>query len=113
MAQYEHLPIYKAAFDLLLYFEKIVRNFSGYNKYIHGADLRNITRRVVMLIVRANNSRDRLPVLMEIRIQLEELKAVIRICKETQAFPNFNSFQACMNQVLQSLAARVRESTRP
>ncbi|MBI4691550.1 MAG: four helix bundle protein [Nitrospirae bacterium] len=101
MAQYEHLPIYKAAFDLLLYFEKIVRNFSRYNKYTHGSDLRNITRQVVMLIVRANNSNDKLPVLEEIRISLEELKAVIRICKETEAFPNFNSFQTSINQVIQ------------
>lgn len=28
MAQYEHLPIYKKAFDLAIYFDKIVRNFS-------------------------------------------------------------------------------------
>lgn len=91
MAQYEHLPIYKAAFDLLIYFEKIVKNFSQYNKYTHGSDLRNIARRVVMLIVRANNSTDKLPALEEVRIHLEELKAVIRICKETKAFPNFGN----------------------
>ena len=44
MAQYEHLPIYKNAFDLLLYFEKIVANFSRYNKYTHGNALRNTAR---------------------------------------------------------------------
>jgi hypothetical protein len=74
LAKYEHLPIYKAAFDLPVYFEKIVGKFSQYNKYIHGAALRDITRNVVMLIVRANNSLDKLPVLEEIRIKLEELK---------------------------------------
>jgi hypothetical protein len=37
MAQYEHLPIYKAAFDLQIYFEGIVKNFSRYHKYTHGA----------------------------------------------------------------------------
>jgi hypothetical protein len=68
VAQYEHLPIYKAAFDLLVYFEKIVTKFSRYNKYTHGADLRNLSRQIVMLIVRANNSVDKLPVLEEIRI---------------------------------------------
>ena len=47
MAQYEHLPIYKSAFDLLLYFKKIVANFSRYNKYIHGIALRNIARSLV------------------------------------------------------------------
>jgi len=28
MAQYEHLPIDKKAFDLLVYFARIVKNFS-------------------------------------------------------------------------------------
>jgi len=32
MAQTEHLPIYKRAYDLCLYFEQIVRNFSRYHK---------------------------------------------------------------------------------
>jgi len=53
LAQYEHLPIYKAAFDLLVYFEKIVRNFSRYNKYTHGTALRDLAREILMLIVRA------------------------------------------------------------
>lgn len=39
MARYEHLPIYKKAMDLTVYFEKIVRNFSRYNKYTLGSEL--------------------------------------------------------------------------
>jgi hypothetical protein len=30
LAHYKHLPIYKATFDLLMYFEKIVARFSRY-----------------------------------------------------------------------------------
>jgi hypothetical protein len=40
MAQYEHLPIYKKAMDVAVYFEKIVKNFSRYNKYTLGSELR-------------------------------------------------------------------------
>jgi hypothetical protein len=40
MARYEHLPIYKGAMDLTIYFEKIVRNFSRYHKYTLGSELR-------------------------------------------------------------------------
>jgi hypothetical protein len=47
MARYEHLPIYKKAFDLFLYFEKIVRKFSRYDKYTLGADLRDTARAVL------------------------------------------------------------------
>lgn len=100
LAQYEHLPIYKAAFDLLVYFEKIVRNFSRYNKYTHGKALRDITREIVMLIVRANNTHDRLPVLEQLRIKIEELNVGIRICKETHVFPNFKAFETSVNQVV-------------
>ena len=47
MAQTEHLPIYKSAYDMCLYIEKIVLNFSRYHKYSIGADLREGTRVVV------------------------------------------------------------------
>ncbi len=56
MAKYEHLSIYKDAFDLNLHVEQIVRNFSRYHKYTLGTDLRNRSRTVMRLIVRANNA---------------------------------------------------------
>jgi len=101
LAQYEHLPIYKAAFDLLVYFEKIVKNFSRYNKYTHGKALREIAREILLLIVRANNTYNKRPVLEEVRIKLEELKVTVRVCKEVQAFPNFNSFETAINLVVE------------
>lgn len=61
MAQTEHLPIYKKAYDLCLYFEQIVRNFSRYHRYSLGRDLRDGSRRVLRLIVRANARRGRGP----------------------------------------------------
>jgi hypothetical protein len=47
VAQSEHLPIYKAAYDLCLYLEQVVRNFSRYHKYGIGADMREAARRVL------------------------------------------------------------------
>ncbi len=44
MAQYEHPPIYKKAMDVAVYFEKIVKNFSRYNKYTLGSELRKLSR---------------------------------------------------------------------
>ncbi len=63
MAQYEHLPIYKKAYDLTVYFEKIVRNFSRYHKYTLGAELRQKIREVLQLIRQANSA----PVLLKNR----------------------------------------------
>ena len=59
MAQYEHLPIYKKAMDLAIFIENIVRRFSKYHKYTLGTDLRNISREVVRLIIRANSEKDK------------------------------------------------------
>jgi hypothetical protein len=92
MARYEHLPIYKKAMDLTVYFEKIVSNFSRYNKYTLGSELREKSRQIVELIIKANSTKERLPLLLELRERLEGLKVLIRICKEVKAFHSFNSF---------------------
>ncbi len=60
MARYEHLSIYKSAFDLNVYFEKIVRNFSRYHKYTLGTELRDGARQAVKLVRRANSEKDKL-----------------------------------------------------
>jgi hypothetical protein len=100
MACYEHLPIYKKALDLTIYFEKIVRNFSRYHKYTLGSELREKSREIVELIIKANSTKDRLPMLLELRGRLEGLKVLIRICKEVKAFYNFNSFAYSSNLVI-------------
>ena len=93
MARYEHLPIYKKAMDLAVYVENAVRGFSRYHKYSIGADLRNLSRRVVTLIISANSREDKLMALMALRDTIEELKVVINICKEIKAFRSFTVFQ--------------------
>ena len=100
MAKYEHLPIFKKAYDLTLYFEKIVRNFSRYHKYSVGAEMRELSREVLRLIRRANNAQDKVPLLLQNRERLEDLKIVVRLCKDIKAFNNFNSFQYSINEVV-------------
>ena len=51
MACYEHLPIYKKAFDLAVHFEKVVAGFSRYHKYTLGTELRNCSRGIVLSII--------------------------------------------------------------
>jgi len=93
MAYYEYLPIYRKAMDIAVYFEEVVRNFSRYNKYNLGAEMRTKSRDIVTFIIKANSAKQKLPVLYELRERLEELKVLIRIAKEARAFNRFKSFQ--------------------
>lgn len=93
MAQTEHLPIYKASYDLCLYLEQAVQHFDRFHKYAIGAALRDGARRVLRLVVRANSRRDKAPVLFRLREEIEELKVLLRLCHDTKGFPNFNSFE--------------------
>ncbi len=79
MARYEHLPIYRAAFDLSVHMEKIVRNFSRYHKYTLGTQLRECSMGILKRIIMANNSRDRGPLLLELRRELEWFKTLARL----------------------------------
>jgi hypothetical protein len=100
MAQTEHLPIYKVAYDLCLYFEQVVRNFSRYHKYSIGQDLRDGARRTLRLIVRANARQDKAPVLLEIREEVEELKVLLRLCHDAKGFASFKSFEHAIGLVV-------------
>lgn len=100
MAQSEHLPIYKAAYDLCLYFEQVVRGFDRYHKYALGADLRDGARRVLKLIVRANARADKSGVLLQVREEVEQLKVLLRLGNDVKAFKSFKSFEHAIGLVV-------------
>lgn len=55
MAQNEHLPIYQAAFRLVVYLETVVESFSRSHKYVQGTALRELALKSIRLIIRANS----------------------------------------------------------
>ena len=100
MARYEHLPIYKQAFEVAVYLEKVVAGFSRYHKYTLGSELRNRSRSIVALIVKANAQQQKKPQLLQLREQLDELLILLRLAKEVKAFRNFKAFQHVVEQVV-------------
>ena len=99
MARYEHLPIYKKAMDVAVHFEKVVAGFSRYHKYTLGTELRNKSREIVSMIVKANSTKDRLPRLLELRGRIDDLIIIVRLCKEVKAFKSFKSFQFAVEEI--------------
>jgi len=99
MARYEHLPIYREAFALCVFFENLVRGMARYDKYTLGAELRNLSREVLRLIMRANSEADRIGTLREIRAKVEELKVVLRLARETRAIGRVTSYEFAAGKV--------------
>ena len=48
-----------------VYTEETVRKFSRYHKYGIGEDLRDLSRQIVRLIIRANSTEQKSPVLQD------------------------------------------------
>ena len=44
-------------------------------------------------------ARDKAPVLLEIREEVEELKVLLRLCHDAKVFANFNSFEHAIRLV--------------
>jgi hypothetical protein len=97
---YEGLPVYKAALDLVVYFETIVRGFARYHKYTVGTELRNLSYAVLVLISQANTKTDRVGKLLLVLDKLQELKIRIQVCAEIKAFHNPNSFSTSMRMIV-------------
>lgn len=98
---YENLPVYKKSLELTVYLENIVKYFSRYNKYTVGTDVRNLSRQILVLIAKANIKSGRKDCLIEALEKLEELKILIRICKELKAFHSPNSYEVSSKSVIE------------
>ena len=94
MASYENLPLYKATFDLAVYFEKIVKHFDRYHRFTLGQDLRNQSRLIAKQVMRIHQTKCKDDA-NELLAQIEELKLIIRLSKEAKAFHNPNSYGYC------------------
>ena len=100
MARYEHLPIYRVAFDLAVHLEKIVYHFSRYHKYTLGTELRNRSREILDCVIEANNTIDRKALLLKLRQKLESLKVLARLCHESGGFASTRSYLHVAEQIV-------------
>jgi len=93
MARYEHLPVYKTAMTMAVYLQETVRRFSRYDKYSLGTDLRDLSREILRLIIRANSVTEKTVPLARLVVTCDLLKVTLVLAKESRAFQNFNQFQ--------------------
>lgn len=91
--KYVELPIYKAALEFAVYMETIVKTFQRYERYTIGEDLRNYAKKLLFAVHKANVSEDKKPKLIELRDCCEEIKMLLQLSKELQAFRSFKQFE--------------------
>ena len=97
---YEGLPIFRAATDMTVYFETIVRGFSRYHKYTIGSELRSLSYATLVLISQANIKVDRAAKIKLALDKLQELKIKVQICFEIRAFRRPNNFPTATSKII-------------
>jgi len=78
MAQYEHLPVYKSIYDLIIYFHKLSRRFPKDFKYGLAQELRENLTEILDKVVIASKEQT----LFEGEILIERVKLKIRMLKD-------------------------------
>ncbi len=82
MAQYEHLPVFKKSYDLLLAVYQSVGMFGREFKYTIGEKMKNESLELIVSIYKANNTKDKLDMIVVAKEHLEVLRLYIRISKD-------------------------------
>lgn len=82
MAQYQHLPIYKATYDLLVAVTQVTRHFPRDFK-TYATRIREEVMEVVLLIYRANSSRDERAALLTVIVErMQGIELSLRLAKD-------------------------------
>ncbi len=82
MANYNDLPAYKASYDLVLEIFKQVKEFNKEYKYTIGENIKKESIKLLMLIYKANSTRDKGKIILRAREKLEVIRMLVRITKD-------------------------------
>ncbi len=78
MARYEHLPIYKASYDLFIESLQITKTFSRDYRYTFGGHFHNTAIEVLKLVYKINSVQDKPAAIKELLYKINEMGILIR-----------------------------------
>ena len=84
MATYDHLPVYKASYDLLVDLFRFTKDFSREYKYTIGESIKKETIEMITNIYRANSSYDKEAFIRSARENVEVIRLFLRLLKDLQ-----------------------------
>ncbi|MBU1369588.1 MAG: four helix bundle protein [Bacteroidetes bacterium] len=98
MGIYENLPVFKASYDLLLNIYQFTGKFTREYKYTLGEKIKNETLLLLVLVYRANSSKNKVEILQNAHEQIELIRLMIRLVKDLKQI-SLNSFIRINQQV--------------
>ncbi|GAB6906289.1 conserved hypothetical protein [Desulfosarcina cetonica] len=87
MAQYQHLPIYKLTYDLLIRVMQVTRNFPREYKYTLGQKLKDEIIELVVLIYKANSTKEKAPYIERALEHIQVVQLMIRLSHDMRILP--------------------------
>jgi hypothetical protein len=88
MSRYDHLPIYKASYDLFMKSSYLINNFPKPIKHAIGERILTELVDIIAAVVRANSTPvgpERIRIIDNILSRIVTLQVYFRLCKDTQA----------------------------
>mgnify|MGYP001601965938 FL=1 len=82
MTTYNHLPVYKTSYDLILDIFKAVKDFNREYKYTLGENIKKEAIEMVTEIYRANSSFDKKPHIKKEREKIETIRIFFRLTRD-------------------------------
>ena len=79
MAQYQHLPLYKTTYDLLMRLMHITKSFEREYKYTIGEKIQNHILEILLDIYRANGSKNKTEHLTNLLEHVQMLNVLLRV----------------------------------
>jgi hypothetical protein len=79
MAQYNHLPIYRTAYQLLVESTETIKEFPREYKYTLGQKLREEIIEIIVLVYRANSAKRKRDFIEELLARLQVAELMIRL----------------------------------
>jgi hypothetical protein len=106
MAQYQHLPIYKQTYDVLLRTMTATKDFPREYKYTLGQKIKDELIELVVLIYRANSAADKERHIQMILERVQAIQLMMRLSHDMHILPRRH--YAALSQMTDSLARQAQ-----
>ena len=106
MAQYQHLPIYKLTYDILLRTMTATKDFPREYKYTLGQKMKDEMIELVVLIYRANSAADRGRHIAAIVERVQVIQLLMRLSHDIRILPRRH--YAALAEMTDSLARQAQ-----